>query len=61
MPKIVYCRPSSNHPGGVVVAFCDGHVRFINEDMAYDVYKQLMTPNGADSGDSINRALPDAF
>ena len=26
-----HARPSSNHPGGVIVTFCDGHTRFISE------------------------------
>jgi prepilin-type processing-associated H-X9-DG protein len=56
---IIYCRPSSNHPGGVNVAFCGGNVRFLAEDIDYDVYKQLMTPNGAVSGDSVNRNIKD--
>ena len=37
-------RPSSSHPGGVNVLFCDNHHRFINEEIAYNVYTQLMTP-----------------
>jgi prepilin-type processing-associated H-X9-DG protein len=57
--ELVYCRPSGNHPGGVVASFCDGHVRFIAEDLDYDVYKQLMTPNGAGSGDTVNREVGD--
>ncbi len=40
-----YARPSSNHGGGVNVAFCDGNVRFINDRIEYKVYVQLMTPN----------------
>src|SRR5881396_2632595 len=39
-------RPSSNHPGGVNVAFCDGHAQFVRQDMDYRVYVALMTPNG---------------
>lgn len=39
-----YSRPSSAHPGGVNVMFCDGHNRFISEDIQYNVYTQLMTP-----------------
>ena len=38
--------PSSNHPGGVNVAFCDGHTMFLSEDIAYRVLQQLMTPDG---------------
>jgi len=37
-------RPSSAHPGGVNTMFCDGHLRFISEDIQYHVYTQLMTP-----------------
>jgi len=39
-------RPSSNHPGGAVVAFCDGSVKFIQQTLAYPVYAMLMTSNG---------------
>jgi prepilin-type processing-associated H-X9-DG protein len=39
-------RPSSNHPGGVNVAFCDGHTLFLKEDIGYWVLQQLMTPDG---------------
>ena len=56
----ILSRPASNHPGGVVVSFCDGHVRFISQDIDYDVYKQLMTPGGAGSGDAVNRKIDDA-
>jgi len=35
--------PSSRHKGGVVAAFCDGHVKFLNEKLAPWVYCQLMT------------------
>jgi prepilin-type processing-associated H-X9-DG protein len=39
-------RPSSNHPGGVMVVFCDGHSRFLSEEIDYGVYCLLMTPDG---------------
>jgi prepilin-type processing-associated H-X9-DG protein len=38
-------RPSSNHTGGVNLFFCDGHYRFIAEDVNYLVLRQLMTSN----------------
>jgi prepilin-type N-terminal cleavage/methylation domain-containing protein/prepilin-type processing-associated H-X9-DG protein len=42
-------RPSSYHFGGVNVAFADGSVRFMRDNIEYFVYQQLMTPNGAKS------------
>ncbi len=36
---------SSNHPGGVIVTFCDEHTQFLNEDCDYRVYQHLMTPD----------------
>src|SRR5262249_10931376 len=39
-------RPSSNHPGGANLAFCDGHAQFVRQDVEYRVYCALMTPNG---------------
>ena len=35
--------PSSNHPGGVMVSFCDGHTMFLNDAIALHVYAQLVT------------------
>jgi prepilin-type N-terminal cleavage/methylation domain-containing protein/prepilin-type processing-associated H-X9-DG protein len=35
--------PSSTHPGGVMAAFCDGHVQFIRDNIATYVYAQLVT------------------
>lgn len=40
-------QPSSNHPGGVVVAFCDGHNGFLKESLSSRVYAQLLTSNNA--------------
>jgi prepilin-type N-terminal cleavage/methylation domain-containing protein/prepilin-type processing-associated H-X9-DG protein len=37
--------PSSNHPGGVVVAFCDGHTGFLKDSLAASVYAQLLSWN----------------
>jgi prepilin-type processing-associated H-X9-DG protein len=39
-------RPSSNHPGGFNMAFADGSVRFVDENISYWIYAQLMTPHG---------------
>lgn len=42
-------RPTSNHPTGVNVAFCDGHTRFLSHDIDYGVWCLLMTPHGAEA------------
>ena len=47
LPQYDFVRPSSNHPGGVNVVFCDGHTRFLREDINYLVYCALMTPYGS--------------
>jgi len=39
----VYSQPSSNHPGGSVVAFCDGHTGFLKDSLSPTVYAQLIT------------------
>jgi len=38
--------PSSNHPGGAVVAFCDGHIGFLKDSLAQNVYGRLLTSDG---------------
>ncbi len=35
--------PSSNHPGGVNVAFCDGRVVYVTDRVEPQIYAQLMT------------------
>ncbi len=40
-----FSRPSSQHPGGAGVMFCDGHYQFVSEDIPYKVFTQMMTPN----------------
>lgn len=39
-----YARPSSPHPQVVNVAFCDGHVRTLSQQINYKVYCLLMAP-----------------
>lgn len=43
---------SSTHPGIVVVAFCDGHCRTLNENMSFAVYAALFTSGGTRRGQS---------
>jgi prepilin-type N-terminal cleavage/methylation domain-containing protein/prepilin-type processing-associated H-X9-DG protein len=42
-PANTNAYPSSNHPGGVVTAFCDGHIAFLRESIAPHVYAQLLS------------------
>jgi prepilin-type N-terminal cleavage/methylation domain-containing protein/prepilin-type processing-associated H-X9-DG protein len=39
--------PSSNHAGGVMASFCDGHVKFIPDSVTAAVLSQLMTSRGS--------------
>ena len=41
--------PSSNHSGGVSIAFCDGHVLFIRSTIDIGTYTQIMTSNAKES------------
>lgn len=42
-------QPSSNHPGGAVAAFCDGHTEFLKESLRHDVYAQLLSWDDANA------------
>lgn len=46
-------RPKSNHSGGVNVAFCDGHVAFLSEDVDVDVYSRLVSSEGDRHGQKL--------
>ena len=50
--------PSSNHPGGVVAAFCDGHMRFLSDTISGPVLSQLMTSKTLDSTAGYNLLPP---
>lgn len=41
-----FARPASEHREVFIASFCGGNVKAINENIAYHVYQQLMTPNG---------------
>jgi prepilin-type processing-associated H-X9-DG protein len=41
-----YARPSSRHPGGALMTFCDGHTQFVPDTLDYQVYRHIMTPHG---------------
>lgn len=42
--------PSSNHPGGAVVAFCDGRTGFVKDSLQYWVYAQLLSSDDSKGG-----------
>lgn len=44
-PDIELGRPSSNHPDGVVVTYCDSHQDTVFDDIDYNVFRQLMAPD----------------
>lgn len=50
-----FARPSSNHVGGVMVSYCDGHQQFLSERIDYVTFQHLMTP---DSNKVVNTANP---
>jgi len=43
---LFYARPVSTHPGGFMLAFCDGRNKFVSESIALNVYRLLMTSSG---------------
>jgi prepilin-type N-terminal cleavage/methylation domain-containing protein/prepilin-type processing-associated H-X9-DG protein len=47
-----YIYPSSQHPGGVMVVFCDAHTLFIRDSITPRVLSQLMTSKGNDTSPS---------
>ena len=48
---------SSNHPGGVVVTFCDAHTWFLSDDCDYKVYQHLMTPDSRKAAKQVELEL----
>lgn len=63
--RAYYARPSSFHPGGVVVVFADGHTSFLADTIDYGVYGQLMSPSGRQAsnvgGTPSETELPEPF
>ena len=52
-PSHWYLAPTSAHVGGVNVAFCDGAVVFMSNDLSPDVFARLLTSGAADYGEAI--------
>ena len=44
----------SNHAGGAVVTFCDGHSAFFRDDIGESVFNALVTPDG---GEKLDESL----
>jgi prepilin-type processing-associated H-X9-DG protein len=44
--NINYARPSSFHPGLVIVVYCDGHTGKLSDGIDYVTYAHAMTPWG---------------
>lgn len=45
-PSPRFGRPSSYHPGGVVVTYADAHTSFLTNEVDYLVYCLIMSPRG---------------
>jgi prepilin-type processing-associated H-X9-DG protein len=52
------CRPSSRHPGGVNMTFADGRTQFISDNIDYQLYSLLMTPEGRKSTPNGQNFIP---
>jgi len=50
--------PSSTHPSGVVVGFCDGHVQYLRDSVDSWVYAQLVT---SDTKFNASASLPSRY
>lgn len=48
--------PSSQHPGGVVTAFCDGRTVFLKDSLGTRTYAQLITSNNPAAASIIQNA-----
>ncbi|MCL4678136.1 MAG: DUF1559 domain-containing protein [Alphaproteobacteria bacterium] len=46
LSDVRYARPSSWHPGGFILAYCDGSVKFMGENTDYNLFARLMSSNG---------------
>jgi prepilin-type N-terminal cleavage/methylation domain-containing protein/prepilin-type processing-associated H-X9-DG protein len=49
-----FVYPSSQHPGGAMVVFCDAHTIFIRDSIAPRVLSQLMTSKSSDTSSTYN-------
>jgi prepilin-type N-terminal cleavage/methylation domain-containing protein len=52
--ELVSNKTNSNHPGIVVVSYCDGHQATLKTDIDKLLYMQLMAPNDRGAGEPKN-------
>lgn len=52
-PSHWYLAPTSAHIGGVNVAFCDGAVVFMSDDLSPEVFARLLTSGATHYGEAI--------
>jgi prepilin-type N-terminal cleavage/methylation domain-containing protein/prepilin-type processing-associated H-X9-DG protein len=50
-------RPASYHPGGFMVAMCDGSVRFMSQDLKYEIFAVVMSSRGERANDPAASTL----
>ena len=46
--------PSSNHPGGAIFCFCDGHTKFISDSCSGNVYGQLLSSDSGNDSSAMS-------
>ncbi|MGD9719585.1 MAG: DUF1559 domain-containing protein [Pirellulales bacterium] len=44
-----FAKPTSQHPGGFLMTFVDGHTLFVSEDVDYHLYALVMAPASKDA------------
>ncbi len=44
--SVRFARPSSEHPGGVMMMYCDGRTKFIDQRIDFRIYFAQMSPDG---------------
>lgn len=50
-------QPSSNHPGGAVASFVDGHTGFLKDSLEQNVYGRLITSDGLAATSPANQLV----
>lgn len=51
-------RPASYHPGGFMVAMCDGSTHYFSQDVRYEIFAVLMSQQGERANDPTAGQLP---